>query len=58
MEKVIGHVQGREIKLETGKMARQANGAVVLTCGETVLLATATMSKEPKRGGNLFSFNG
>ena len=54
MEKVIGHVQGREIKLETGKMARQANGAVVLTCGETVLLATATMSKEPKEGATFF----
>ena len=39
MEKVIGNIQGREIILETGEMARQANGAVVLRCGETVLLA-------------------
>ena len=43
MEKVIGTIQGKEIILETGKMARQANGAVVLRCGDTVLLATATM---------------
>jgi polyribonucleotide nucleotidyltransferase len=54
MEKVIGVVRGREIKLETGRMARQANGAVVLTCGETVLLATATMSKEPREGIDFF----
>ena len=54
MEKVIGTIEGREIRLETGKFARQANGSVVLTCGETVLLATATMSKKPKEGIDFF----
>lgn len=54
MEKVIGNIQGREIIIETGKMARQANGAVVLRCGETVLLATATMAKEAREGADFF----
>ena len=52
--KVIGNVQGREIVLETGKIARQANGAVILRCGDTVLLATATMAKEPREGADFF----
>tara|TARA_Y100001935_G_C17309680_1_gene514919 strand:+ start:2909 stop:4981 length:2073 start_codon:yes stop_codon:yes gene_type:complete len=54
MEKVIGNIQGREITIETGKMARQANGAVLLRCGETVLLATATMAKEAREGADFF----
>jgi len=54
MEKVTGLIHGREITLETGEMARQANGAVVLRCGETVLLATATMAKEPREGIDFF----
>lgn len=38
------------IELKTGKMARQANGSVILKAGNAVLLATATMSKKPKEG--------
>ena len=53
-KKVIGNIQGREIIIETGKYARQANGSVILRCGETVLLATATMSAEPKEGIDFF----
>ncbi|MBI2743754.1 MAG: polyribonucleotide nucleotidyltransferase [Chlamydiales bacterium] len=34
-------VGGKNLTFETGKIARQANGAVMLTCGETMLLATA-----------------
>jgi polyribonucleotide nucleotidyltransferase len=37
---------GREITLETGALAKQADGAVLLTCGETVLLATVVARKE------------
>jgi polyribonucleotide nucleotidyltransferase len=36
------------ISIETGKLAGQAGGAVTLRCGDTLLLATATMSKEPR----------
>ncbi len=53
-KKVIGKIQGKEVTLATGKYARQANGAVVLTCGDTVLLATATMSAEPREGIDFF----
>lgn len=38
-------ISGKEITFETGKIARQANGAIVLRCGETVLLATACASQ-------------
>jgi polyribonucleotide nucleotidyltransferase len=41
---------GRKLVLETGKIARQADGAVVATYGETTLLATVVAAKEPKAG--------
>lgn len=47
-------IAGHEIILETGKMAKQANGSVVLKCGNLVLLATAVMSKAPKEGIDFF----
>ncbi|QZA58980.1 polyribonucleotide nucleotidyltransferase [Candidatus Rhabdochlamydia porcellionis] len=39
--------EGKTITFETGIVARQANGAVVLTCGETVLLSTACQGNVP-----------
>lgn len=39
--------EGKTITFETGIVARQANGAVVLTCGETVLLSTACQGNIP-----------
>ncbi len=41
---------GREITIETGKLARQADGAVVLTMGKTMLLATVVSSETAKEG--------
>src|SRR5918911_1355593 len=41
---------GRKLVLETGKIARQADGAVVATYGETTVLATVVSAKEPKPG--------
>jgi polyribonucleotide nucleotidyltransferase len=41
---------GRKLALETGKIARQADGAVVVTYGETTVLATVVAAKEPKVG--------
>lgn len=41
---------GREITIETGKMARQADGAVVVRLGDTMLLATVVSSKDAKEG--------
>ena len=42
------------ISIETGKLAGQAGGAVTLRCGDTLLLATATMSAQPREGGGFF----
>ena len=36
----------KKITLETGKIARQADGAIIATCGETVVLATAVGAKK------------
>jgi polyribonucleotide nucleotidyltransferase len=41
---------GRKLVLETGKIARQADGAVVATYGESKVLATAVAAKEPREG--------
>src|SRR5690349_758113 len=41
---------GRKLILETGKVARQADGAVVATYGETTVLATVVAAKSPKPG--------
>ena len=45
---------GRPLKLETGGMARQADGAVLATYGETVLLATVCAAKSEKPGQSFF----
>ncbi len=47
-------LDGKTIALETGRVANQANGAVWLTCGDTVVMATATMSSEPRADMNFF----
>lgn len=43
-----------ELIFETGKVAKQANGSVVVTYGGTVVLMTACMSKEPREGLDFF----
>jgi polyribonucleotide nucleotidyltransferase len=45
---------GREVTIETGKLARQADGAVTVTCGKMVLLATAVAATEPRPGQSFF----
>ena len=39
-------IDGKKIVLETGKIARQADGAIIATCGETVVIATAVGAKK------------
>ena len=41
---------GRKLVLETGRVARQADGAVLATYGETTVLATVVAAKQPKEG--------
>ncbi|MDX5392940.1 MAG: polyribonucleotide nucleotidyltransferase [Caulobacteraceae bacterium] len=45
---------GKTLTLETGRMARQADGAVLATYGETVVLATAVFAKSAKPGQDFF----
>src|SRR6201996_1603956 len=45
---------GRIVTLETGKMAKQANGAIIVRSGESVVLVTACSNPEPKPGANFF----
>ena len=47
-------VGGNEITFETGKLAKQADGAVVVRSGETLVLATAMGRQEPREGADFF----
>ena len=48
--KTITLADGREITIETGKLAKQADGSVVVRCGGTMLLATVVSAKEAREG--------
>ena len=45
---------GRQATIETGRLARQADGAVTVTMGNCILLATVVAAHEPKEGQNFF----
>src|SRR5947209_13467854 len=45
---------GRKVTLETGSMAKQANGAVVVRSGDAVVLVSACMADQPKPGAGFF----
>jgi polyribonucleotide nucleotidyltransferase len=47
-------VAGRRLSIETGRVAEQANGAVILRQGDSVVLSTAVMAKEPREGIDWF----
>jgi len=47
-------LDGRKTTLETGKVAKQANGAVVVRSGDSVVLVTACMADDPKPGAGFF----
>src|SRR6516162_3636050 len=51
---VAVEIGGKEITFETGKLAKQADGAVVVRSGETVVLATAQGRTEPREGADFF----
>lgn len=50
----VARVADRDIIFETGKLAGQAGGAVVIHTGDTMLLATATASQQPREGVDFF----
>ena len=47
-------VNGKKLTLETGKVARQADGAIIATLGETVVIATAVGAKKVAEGQDYF----
>lgn len=54
MKRLDIEIRGKRLSLETGKMAKQADGAVVAQYGDTVVLATAVAEKTPKEGLDFF----
>ncbi len=47
-------VGGREVIVDVGKYAQQANGSCVVRCGDTVVMVNATMSEKPREGMDFF----
>ena len=45
---------GREVTIETGRLARQADGSVTVKCGNSILLATVCATEKPKEGQDFF----
>ena len=43
-QKVIDLADGRQITIETGKLAKQADGAVTVRCGETIVIVAAAIA--------------
>jgi len=54
MNTVQVEIGGRVISLETGRLAKQANGAVLVRCGDTVVLVTAVGREEAREGQDFF----
>jgi polyribonucleotide nucleotidyltransferase len=54
MKKYSLDFYGRELSFEVGRIAKQASGSVLIRYGDTVLLATATASAEPREGIDFF----
>src|SRR5881227_2240114 len=52
--KVEVDLSGRTLAIETGKMAKQANGSVVVRSGDSVVLVTACMADQPKAAASFF----
>jgi len=55
MKKIVqAEIQGKTVSIETGWMAKQANGAVVVRSGDTMVLVTAVAAKTAKENQNFF----
>jgi polyribonucleotide nucleotidyltransferase len=53
-QKVTAQIGGNEVSIETGRIARLADGAVVVTCGDTMVLASAVSATTIKEGQDYF----
>ena len=54
MHTVEAEFGGQTLSLETGRLAGQADGAVTVRYGDSVVLATAVMSDKPRQGADFF----
>src|SRR6266511_4591133 len=54
IKKIELDFHGRELSIEVGKLAKQADGAALVRYGETVVLVTACADKEPREGLDFF----
>ncbi len=45
---------GKKLSFETGRLAKQADGSVMVRCGDTMVLATVVSAREPKEGQDFF----
>src|SRR5207237_5343643 len=45
---------GRKLTIETGKLAEQADGAVTIRLGDTIVLSAVTGAREPREGADFF----
>ncbi len=54
IHQVQTEVAGKTLKIETGKLAKQADGAVLVSYGDTRVLVTVCSNKEPKAGADFF----
>lgn len=54
MQSVQRTLNGKVLSIETGRMAKQADGSVLVRYGETVILAAATMANNPREGIDFF----
>src|SRR5947208_9510687 len=53
-QKVTAQISANKISIETGKVARLADGAVVVTCGDTTVLVSAVSATAVKEGQDYF----
>ncbi len=54
LTRVSVEIGGQEMSFETGKLAKQADGAVIVRCGDTMVLATAQGRMEAREGADFF----
>ena len=54
MTTVSTTIAGKQITIETGRLAKQADGSVLVTCGNNSVLVTVVSAKEPKPGQGFF----
>ncbi len=50
IKNVTAHVNGKSLNIETGRVARESSGAVIVTMGETVVLVTVVSTDEVSEG--------